>query len=81
MKIQTLTVIAIFILSLVACSQQEEKASEDKTDLSGVVESKIIESALEYQKAGGKAEFMEGEPLSVTDENYGHAETAKNYRN
>lgn len=81
MKIQTLTVTAILILSLAACSQQEEKASEEKTDLSGVVESKIIESALEYQKAGGKAEFMEGEPLNVTDENYGHAETAKNYRN
>jgi hypothetical protein len=81
MKIQTLTVITILILSLVACSQPAEKTSEVKTDLSGIVESKIIDDAIEFQKAGGKAEFMEGETLKVTDETYGHAETAKNYRN
>jgi hypothetical protein len=71
----------VLALSLVACSQMQEKTSEVKTDLSGVVESKIIDDAIEFQKAGGKAEFMEGETLKVTDETYGHAETAKNYRN
>ena len=70
-----------FVISLAACSQPAEKTSEVKTDLSGVLESKIIDDAITYQKEGGKAEFMEGEKLAVTDESYGHAETAKNYRN
>jgi len=81
MKTITKLLTAVIALSLVACSQTQEKTNEGKTDLSGVVESKIIESAIAYQKAGGKAEFMEGEKLEVTDETYGHAETSKNYRN
>jgi len=32
-----------------------------------VVASRVIDSALAYQKAGGKAEFMGGEKLVVTD--------------
>ncbi|UCH66350.1 MAG: DUF1214 domain-containing protein [Ignavibacterium sp.] len=80
MKHLTKFLIAIFILSLASCGQTEKK-SEGKTDLSGIVESKIITDAIAYQEAGGKAEFMEGEKLKVTDETYGHAETAKNYRN
>ncbi|MHC4906204.1 MAG: hypothetical protein ACYTEN_10320, partial [Planctomycetota bacterium] len=46
-----------------------------------VAASRVIDSALAYQKAGGKARFMGGNVLKVTDDNYGHAETAKNYRN
>lgn len=46
-----------------------------------IVESRIIDNAISYQKAGGKAEFMAGPVLKVTEENYAHAETAKNYRN
>ncbi|MHC4289873.1 MAG: DUF1254 domain-containing protein [Planctomycetota bacterium] len=46
-----------------------------------VVASRVIDSALAYQKAGGQARFMGGDVLKVTDDNYGHAETAKNYRN
>ena len=81
MKTLSKLLIAAFILSMAACSQAQEKTSEGKTDLSGVTESKIIESALAYQKAGGKAEFMGGDVLKITEDNYGHAETAKNYRN
>ena len=69
------------VLSLTACSQSKEKNNEVKTDLSGVVESKIIQSAIAYQQAGGEAEFMDGEVIKITDQNYAHAETAKNYRN
>ncbi|MCG8581643.1 MAG: DUF1214 domain-containing protein [Bacteroidales bacterium] len=71
MKTLTNALTAIFILSLTAFSQAQEKLSE----------SKIIKDAIAYQEAGGKAEFMKGESLKVTDETYGHAETAKNYRN
>jgi hypothetical protein len=46
-----------------------------------IVDSRIIDSAIAYQKAGGKAEFMGGEVLKITDKNYSHAESAKNYRN
>ena len=46
-----------------------------------VVASRVIDDALAYQKAGGKARFMGGDVLKVTGENYCHAETAKNYRN
>jgi len=46
-----------------------------------VVASKVIDDAIAYQKAGGKAEFMEGKKLKVTEETYAHAEAAKNYRN
>lgn len=81
MKTITKVLITAFVISLAACSQPEEKTNDTKTDLSGVVDSKIIEDAIAYQKAGGKAEFIEGEKLEVTDERYGHAETAKNYRN
>lgn len=69
------------VLSLTACSQPKEKNNEVKTDLSGVVESKIIQSAIAYQQAGGEAEFMDSEVIKITDQNYAHAETAKNYRN
>lgn len=81
MKTQTLAVIALLVLSLLSCGPLEENAGIGNTDLSGVVESKIINSAIEYQNDGGKAEFMVGQQLAITDENYGHAETAKNYRN
>ena len=70
-----------FVFALAACSQTGEKTSEEKTSSADIVDSRIIESALAYQKAGGKAEFMGGEVIKITDENYGHAETAKNYRN
>ena len=46
-----------------------------------IVDSRIIDSASAYQKAGGKAEYMSGNVLKVTNENYSHAETAKNFRN
>jgi len=46
-----------------------------------VVASRVIDSALAYQKAGGKARFMGGDVLKVTDDTYAHAEAAKNYRN
>lgn len=72
---------AAIVLSLTACSPPKEKNNEVKTDLSGVVESKIIQSAIAYQQAGGEAEFMDGEVIKITDQNYAHAETAKNYRN
>ena len=45
------------------------------------VDSRVVDDALAYQKAGGKARFMGGDVLKVTEENYCHAETAKNYRN
>ena len=48
---------------------------------SDIVDSKVIDSALAYQKAGGKAEFKGGNVLKITEDNYSHAETAKNYRN
>ena len=81
MKTKKLTVIIVFILSLASCSQTEKKTIEEKTNTADVVESRVIESAIAYQAAGGKAKFMEGEVLKITDENYTHAETAKNYRN
>ena len=68
MKSLTIALIAVFTLSLTSFGQTGKK-------------SKIIDDAIAYQKAGGKAEFMGGEKLVVTDETYGHAETAKNYRN
>lgn len=46
-----------------------------------IIESRIIDDAVAYQKTGGKAEFMSGDVLKVTNENYSHAETAKNFRN
>lgn len=81
MKIQTLTLISLFILSLASCSQTEKEPAKAETSSANVTESRIIESAIAYEKAGGKATFMGGEKLEVTDESYGHAETAKNYRN
>jgi len=51
------------------------------TNAVAIVDSKIIDSALAYQKAGGKAEFMGGNVLKINEKNYAHAETAKNYRN
>lgn len=75
MKIKKLTLITFCIMSLTSFSQIRKANTAD------IVESKIIESAIAYQTAGGKAEFMEGEVLQITDENYAHAETAKNYRN
>ncbi len=75
MKIKKLTLIALFIMPLASFSQTE------KTNSADIVESKVIESAIAYQAAGGKAEFMEGGVLQITDKNYAHAETAKNYRN
>ena len=46
-----------------------------------VIDSQVIDSAIAYEKAGGQAEFMGGDVLKITTENYAHAETAKNYRN
>ena len=46
-----------------------------------IADSRIIDDAIAYQKAGGKAEFMAGKTLEITDDTYSHAETAKNYRN
>lgn len=46
-----------------------------------IIESRVIDDAVAYQKTGGKAEFMSGDVLKVTNENYSHAETAKNFRN
>ncbi len=46
-----------------------------------VVKSQIVDSAIAYEQAGGKARFMGGGLLEITDDNYAHAETAKNYRN
>ena len=51
------------------------------TNVADADDPRVIDSALAYQKAGGKARFMSGEVIKVTDENYCHAETAKNYRN
>jgi len=68
MRNLTLVLVAVFTLSLTSFGQTGKK-------------SKIIDDAIAYQKAGGKAEFMAGEKLVVTDETYAHAETAKNYRN
>jgi Protein of unknown function (DUF1254) len=51
------------------------------TNAADVVDSRIIDSALAYQKAGGKARFMGGDKLKITDKTYAHAEAAKNYRN
>jgi Protein of unknown function (DUF1254) len=48
---------------------------------SGVIDSQIVDSAIAYEKAGGKADFMEGEVIQVTDKNYSYAESAKNFRN
>jgi len=81
MKIHKLTVITVFILSLASCSQTEKKPIEEKINAADVVDSRIIESAIAYQEAGGKAEFMGGDVLQITSDNYTHAETAKNYRN
>jgi len=51
------------------------------TKAANVVKSKVINDAIAYQKAGGKAEFMGGDVLKITTNNYAHAETARNYRN
>lgn len=59
----------------------KENNNEVKTDLSEVVESQIVQSVIAYQQAGGEVEFMEGEVIKITDQNYAHSETAKNYRN
>jgi hypothetical protein len=51
------------------------------TNAADVVDSQVIDSAIAYQKAGGKADFMGGNILKITTDNYAHGETAKNYRN
>ena len=51
------------------------------TNAAEITDSRIIDDAIAYQEAGGKAEFMSGDVLKITDEAYSHAETAKNYRN
>mgnify|MGYP000220793119 CR=1 FL=1 len=51
------------------------------SNASDIVESRVIDSAIAYQKAGGTADFKGGDVLKITDENYAHAESAKNYRN
>lgn len=81
MKIKSFTLTAMIILFLSSYSQTGNKKYEANSGKTTITESRIIESALAYQKAGGKATFMEGEVIKVTDENYGHAETAKNFRN
>jgi hypothetical protein len=67
---KALIVIAVTVMAFAAVSSAAD-----------VVDSRIIDSALAYQKAGGEAKFMSGDVLEITDDNYGHAETAKNYRN
>ena len=67
---KALIVIAVAVMAFAAVSSAAD-----------VVDSRIIDSALAYQKAGGEAKFMSGDVLEITDDNYGHAETAKNYRN
>jgi len=51
------------------------------TSAADVVDSQVIDSAIAFEKAGGQAEFMSGDVLEITTDNYAHAETAKNYRN
>ena len=51
------------------------------TNAAEITDSRIIDDAIAYQAAGGKAEFVGGDVLKITDEAYSHAETAKNYRN
>ena len=51
------------------------------TNAADVVDSRVIDSAIAYHKSGGQAEFMGGDVLRITNDNYAHAETAKNYRN
>lgn len=51
------------------------------TNGADIIESRVIDDGIAYEKADGKAEFMSGEVLKITDENYSHAESAKNYRN
>ena len=51
------------------------------TNAAEITDSRIIDDAIAYQEAGGKAEFMAGKTLKITDNTYSHAETAKNYRN
>jgi len=51
------------------------------TNAAEITDSRIIDDAIAYQEAGGKAEFMSGDVLKITDEAYSHAETTKNYRN
>jgi hypothetical protein len=51
------------------------------TNAAETIDSRIIDDAIAYQKAGGKAEFMAGKTLKITDDTYSHAETAKNFRN
>lgn len=81
MKNSKLIVTALLLAGVVMSCKDSQKSVQKETSDSAIVESKVIESAIAYQKAGGKAEFLEGEVLQITDENYAHAETAKNYRN
>ncbi|WP_420582121.1 DUF1214 domain-containing protein [Reichenbachiella sp.] len=81
MHIQKLALVTILILSLASCNQTENNSKEKKSSTENVTPSKIVESAIAYQKNGGKAVFQEGNVIAVTDENYAHAETAKNFRN
>ncbi|WP_152287617.1 DUF1214 domain-containing protein [Flavicella marina] len=81
MKNSKLVWIALLIVGIVSSCKEAQKTETNETTTAAIIESKIIDSAIAYQKAGGKAEFMDGEVLQITDENYAHAETAKNYRN
>ncbi len=69
--------VALFLVFSVQVNGQARKSS--KSDL--IKDSRIIKSAIEYQDAGGQARFAKGSKIEITEENYGHAETAKNYRN
>jgi len=46
-----------------------------------VTESVVVDNAITYQQSGGKAEFVNEAQRDLTETNYAHAETAKNYRN
>lgn len=81
MKNSKLVLTALLLVGIVSSCKETQKTEANETNTLAVVKSKIIDSAIAYQKAGGKAEFMDGEVLQITDENYAHAETAKNYRN
>lgn len=81
MKIRNVYLVAICALFLASCTQKENKTSAKNGGTENIVPSKIVKSAIAYQQAGGKAEIEEGAVISITDENYAHAETAKNYRN
>lgn len=81
MKKVKLVIMAVLLVAVISSCKDAQKSKSIETSSATTVESKVIQSAIEYQKAGGRSVFMEGEVIQITDENYAHAETAKNYRN